>query len=148
MEIERKWMVTGWPEGLPMAAQLEMEQGYVAVRPTVRIRRESVVGGETHLVLCFKGEGTLSREEIETDIAPELYEKLKKLIGKPMILKTQRRYALPGGLTLEVNLVDEGQPGCRKKAVRPPSALLVGRQRSGSRLSPGLRRRNTALPLL
>ena len=112
MEIERKWMVTGWPEGLPMAAQLEMEQGYVAVRPTVRIRRESVVGGETHLVLCFKGEGTLSREEIETDIAPELYEKLKKLIGKPMILKTQRRYALPGGLTLEVNLVDEGQPGC------------------------------------
>lgn len=29
-----------------------------------------------------------------------------------MILKTQRRYALPGGLTLEVNLVDEGQPGC------------------------------------
>ena len=103
MEIERKWMVTGWPEGLPMAAQLEMEQGYVAVRPTVRIRRESVVGGETHLVLCFKGEGTLSREEIE---------KLKKLIGKPMILKTQRRYALPGGLTLEVNLVDEGQPSC------------------------------------
>ena len=61
-----------------MAAQLEMEQGYVAVRPTVRIRRESVLGGETHLVLCFKGEGTLSREEIETDIAPELYEKLKK----------------------------------------------------------------------
>ena len=40
MEIERKWMVTGWPEGLPMVAQLEM------------------------------------------------------------------------GLTLEVNLVDEGQPGC------------------------------------
>ena len=112
MEIERKWMVKGWPEGLPMTAQLEMEQGYVAVRPTVRIRRESVVGGETHLVLCFKGEGTLSREEIETDIDPELYEKLKKLIGKPMILKTQRRYALPGGLTLEVNLVDEGQPGC------------------------------------
>ena len=95
-----------------MTAQLEMEQGYVAVRPTVRIRRESVVGGETHLVLCFKGEGTLSREEIETDIDPELYEKLKHLIGKPMIQKTQRRYALPGGLTLEVNLVDEGQPGC------------------------------------
>ena len=31
--------------------------------------------------------------------------------GKPLIGKTRRSYALPGGLLLEVNLVDEGQPG-------------------------------------
>ena len=45
MEIERKWMVKGWPEGLPLQAEYEMEQGYLSVKPTVRIRRESKQGG-------------------------------------------------------------------------------------------------------
>ena len=65
MEIERKWMVTGWPEGLTQTSDYQMDQGYVSVRPTVRIRREALQGGRTALVLCFKGAGTLSREEIE-----------------------------------------------------------------------------------
>ena len=65
MEIERKWMVTGWPEGLTLTEEYRMDQGYISVRPTVRIRREALTGGPTHYVLCFKGAGTLSREEIE-----------------------------------------------------------------------------------
>ena len=67
MEIERKWMVTGWPEGLTQTSDYQMDQGYVSVRPTVRIRREALQGGRTALVLCFKGAGTLSREEILSD---------------------------------------------------------------------------------
>lgn len=51
MEIERKWMVTGWPEGLPMTEDYRMDQGYISVRPTVRIRREPA--GRRH------GAGTL-----------------------------------------------------------------------------------------
>ena len=43
MEIERKWMVTGWPEGLPMEEEFAMRQGYISVRPTVRIREEALV---------------------------------------------------------------------------------------------------------
>ena len=39
----------------------------------------------TALVLCFKGAGTLSREEIETEIDAELFAKLEHLIGKPLI---------------------------------------------------------------
>ena len=44
MEIERKWMVNGWPEGenfpaLPLKEEFAMRQGYISVRPTVRIRR-------------------------------------------------------------------------------------------------------------
>ena len=68
MEIERKWMVTGWPEGLTQTSDYQMDQGYVSVRPTVRIRREALQGGRTALVLCFKGAGTLSREEIEAEL--------------------------------------------------------------------------------
>lgn len=116
MEIERKWMVKGWPdEGL--RAQLgepvevyRMEQGYISVRPTVRIRREALQGGRTALVLCFKGAGGLAREEIESEVNATLFARLERLIGKPLIQKERRSYALPGGRLLEVNEVDAGQP--------------------------------------
>lgn len=54
MEIERKWMVNGWPEGLALKEEFAMRQGYISVRPTVRIREEALTGGKTHYVLCFK----------------------------------------------------------------------------------------------
>ena len=72
--------------------------------------REALAGGPTALVLCFKGAGTLSREEIETGIDAELFARLERLIGKPLIRKERRGYALPGGLTLEVNCVDPDRP--------------------------------------
>ena len=54
MEIERKWMVKGWPEGLSLREEFAMRQGYISVRPTVRIRKEALTGGETKYILCFK----------------------------------------------------------------------------------------------
>ena len=114
MEIERKWLTTGWPEGLQQIARYRMRQGYLCLRPTVRIREEALDGGKIAHVLCFKGptdaEG-LAREEIETEIELSLFQRLERLIGKPLIAKEQRRYSLPGGLVLEANRVDEGQPG-------------------------------------
>ena len=83
MEIERKWMVTGWPEGLPLLETYHMDQGYISVRPTVRIRREALEGGKTALVLCFKGAAGadgLSRKEIETEIDQPLFGQLEDLI--------------------------------------------------------------------
>ena len=52
MEIERKWMVNGWPEGegfpaLPLKEEFGMRQGYISVHPTVRIREEALKGGRT-----------------------------------------------------------------------------------------------------
>ncbi len=44
MEIERRWLVEGWPALTPSAV-LQMDQGYFAVRPAIRIRREAVLGG-------------------------------------------------------------------------------------------------------
>ena len=112
MEIERKWMVTNWPDekSFPLTETYQMDQGYISVRPTVRIRREALQGGRTALVLCFKGAGTLSREEIETEIDADLFARLEHLIGKPLIKKERRSYRLPDGLTLEVNCVDKGLP--------------------------------------
>ena len=110
MEIERKWMVKGWPQGLVPAAEYEMEQGYLSVRPTVRIRKEAKTGGETEYILCFKGKGGLARREIETPISPELFAQLGELIGWPLIPQLRRDYPRPGGLKLEVSRVDEGAP--------------------------------------
>ena len=56
MEIERKWMVNGWPEGegfpaLPLKEEFAMRQGYISVHPTVRIREEALKGGRTDYIL-------------------------------------------------------------------------------------------------
>ena len=40
LEIERKWMVNGFPD-LPLLFSQQMRQGYIATHPTVRIREES-----------------------------------------------------------------------------------------------------------
>ena len=97
MEIERKWMVNGWPEGLPLKEEFAMRQGYISVRPTVRIREEALTGGKTRYVLCFKSGGGLAREEIERDIDPELFNDLEtKIIGRPLIPKLRRQLPAAG----------------------------------------------------
>lgn len=109
MEIERKWLTRGWPQGDPDRV-IEMEQGYISVSPTVRIRSHRETGKADRYVLCFKSKGGLVRQEIETDIDKALFDQLRDFIGKPLVKKVQRRYNLPGGLVLEANQVDPGQP--------------------------------------
>ena len=105
MEIERRWLVNGWPE-LESSAVIFMDQGYFAVRPAVRVRREALEGGPCQYIVCFKGKGGLVREEIELPVNEAQYQSLAGMLSGPMIRKEQRRYPLPGGLTLEVNQVD------------------------------------------
>ena len=105
MEIERRWLVNGWPE-LEHAAVIQMDQGYFATHPAVRVRREARQGGPCQYIVCFKGKGGLVREEIELPVTAEQYQALAGMLTGPMIQKEQRRYPLPGGLILEVNQVD------------------------------------------
>ena len=113
MEIERKWMVDGWPEGLPLLRTAIMRQGYLCTRPTVRIREEAFAGGNTQFILCLKSAGSadgLVRQEIEIAIPEETFREIEKMIGIPLIEKERREYALSDGLILEVNDVDRGLP--------------------------------------
>mgnify|MGYP000169928283 CR=1 FL=1 len=57
MEIERKWMVAGWPDGLRETERYQMDQGYISVRPTVRIRREALAGGPSGAGALRQGRG-------------------------------------------------------------------------------------------
>ena len=122
MEIERKWMVTGWPSeqlGLQMLYEQSMRQGYVSVRPTVRIREEAMTGGNIEYVLCFKSGAGLVRKEIEMDIP-----------------KVRRTYALPDGLKLEVNHVDEGLPTEFWYAEIEYSTVSQAKEWDASKISP------------
>jgi adenylate cyclase len=110
MEIERKWDVTGWPEGLPCEVTYKMEQGYVSLDPTVRVRKEEQVGDRTAYVLCMKSHGSIARKEIEMEIPEDKFLEICDLIGIPLIRKTRKSYRLPDGHLLEVNHVDDGLP--------------------------------------
>ena len=110
VEIERKWLVGGWPsKELPLLYEQSMEQGYISVRPTVRFRSEKKAGEEPEYILCFKSSGGLSRKEIEFPVEKKIYDELKDLCGYEPVEKIRRTYELPGGLLLEVNHVDEGR---------------------------------------
>ncbi len=65
-----------------------MRQGYISVRPTVRIREEALKGGETAHILCFKSGSGLAREEIDAPSTRNCLMNWKqKIIGKPLIGK-------------------------------------------------------------
>ncbi len=59
MEIERKWIGEGLAGGAAPQGGICLRQGYISVRPTVRIREEALTGGRTDYILCFKSGGGL-----------------------------------------------------------------------------------------
>lgn len=105
MEIERKFLIDRFPD-LPLIYKAKQYQGYISINPVVRIRQEVSEYNEK-FVLCFKGQGTLAREEIEIDINKETFNKLKDLLNKPLIEKDYRVYSLDNH-RLECSLVDKG----------------------------------------
>ena len=72
MEIERKFLVDRFPEGLPLLKEAVVYQGYLCTHPTVRIRSTETADGVSY-VLCFKGKGTIARQEIEMDLTKEQF---------------------------------------------------------------------------
>ena len=118
LEIERKWMVKGWPsKQYKLLFSEQMRQGYISTKPTVRIREENTIFSkfekkpiQDNFVLCFKSSGLLTRKEIEMNISKEKFEELEDLIGCSLINKLRKTYLLPDGNHLEVNHVDEGLP--------------------------------------
>ncbi|ARP51017.1 MULTISPECIES: CYTH domain-containing protein [Caproicibacterium] len=109
MEIERKWLMTQKPVGLPVLDTVTQYQGYLCTHPAVRIRRTHSKDGDSYR-LCIKGKGTLVREEVELDLPAEKYEALARLLTKPLIRKDFTAFSLPGGLILEYSDVDIGLP--------------------------------------
>lgn len=88
MEIERKFLAD--PSGLDLSLyrKKEMSQGYVSTDPVIRIRRS-----DGDYILTVKNGGLLVREEFETPLSAEQYEKLSRKVEGIFLSKT--RYLIP-----------------------------------------------------
>ena len=108
LEIERKFLMSGFPEGLELLSEIYIEQGYVSFDPEVRIRKAVVLeNGQEEYYLTIKGEGDLARREIETAITREFYEDTADFLGRTVVKKDYKKYKF-GSWELEVSLVDAG----------------------------------------
>lgn len=119
LEIERKYIMKGFPEellnseeyhdlGLKCLREVDIRQGYLSVEPEVRLHwAKDTATGEENYRLTLKGNGTLSRTEVITDVSCEFYEEAKKMLPAKMIDKLYRKYQY-GNLLLEVCHVDVG----------------------------------------
>jgi len=108
LEIERKFLMDGFPTELELLSEVYIEQGYVSFTPEVRIRKAVVRDSKKEeYYLTIKGEGDLARREIETEISREFYEDTAGFLGSNVVKKDYKKYRL-GNWELEVSLVDPG----------------------------------------
>jgi adenylate cyclase len=89
-EIERKFLVRKerLPKELPEGD--ELEQGYLSVDPTVRVRLVTGHDGTRHAELTIKGKGLLSRQEFNYPIPNEDAEALLAMCARSL-RKVRRR---------------------------------------------------------
>ena len=91
-EIERKFLVH--KDQLPTLPEgAKLSQGYLAYRPTVRVRTEDGPGDTKKAYITIKGAGLVGRDEFEYDIPFEEAQQLLKLATDALVVKT--RYKLP-----------------------------------------------------
>jgi adenylate cyclase len=101
MEVERKFLLAGRPDGLDAHPAQRLEQGYLAIDPAgaeVRVRRKD----DKTLMTVKSGIGLVRAEE-EFAVEPELFDRLWPLTGDRRVVKTRYLVPLDGGLTAEVD---------------------------------------------
>lgn len=119
LEIERKFIMKGFPEeilsekeydasGLELLREVDIRQGYISIEPEVRLHRAKDLWSlKDNFRLTLKGNGSLTRTEIMTDVSEEFYEEAKAMLPGCMIQKLYHKYQY-GEFLLEVCRVDPG----------------------------------------
>jgi len=99
MEIERKFLLHSIPFNIDQYKQTEIEQAYISIDPTIRLRRCN-----NDYFLTIKQNGFLARDEAEFIITKKQYDYLWNKIETNVINKTRVYIPLPDGLTAEVDI--------------------------------------------
>ena len=105
MEIERKWILQRVPTEFRLVRNSQVEQFYISTSPEVRLRHNPASNEPFRITI--KGEGTLSREEIETQVSENFYTQVKEFVNKSPIKKDDSIFNC-GGYPLAVSVVDDG----------------------------------------
>lgn len=114
MEIERKFLLPSLPDLEPEKVAIVC-QGYISTEPEVRIRSQEIIQGQDNeghgpgyrdYLLTVKGDGNLSRKEIETHIDEDLFQQLAAFIQHPLIRKEFYLYYYRGH-HLEISIIED-----------------------------------------
>lgn len=106
MEIERKFAVVKIPNDLEKYEREEIEQGYLCIKPTVRIRKSN---DEYTLNYKWKQKGLEEKVAIQNieytmPLTQENYEILLKKIENNLIIKDRYKIPIKDGLTVELDV--------------------------------------------
>lgn len=106
MEIERKFKVLELPKDLESYEKEEIEQGYLCIKPTVRIRKSN-----DNYFLNYKWKNKNIKEnkaiqniEHEMPLTKENYEHLLSKIDNNLIKKTRYKIPIDNNLTVELDV--------------------------------------------
>lgn len=106
MEIERKFKVKRLPENLDECKKNEIEQGYLCIKPTVRIRKSN-----DKYTLNYKWKDPNIKEksaiqniEYEMPLTEQNYKILFNKVENNMIIKTRYSIKLDDGLNVELDV--------------------------------------------
>ena len=105
MEIERKFLIKELPANIDDYECRHIEQGYLNVKPAIRVRRD-----EDKYYMTYKGPGVLSHDEYNLPLDGDSFEHL--ITKADGIIIRKRRYMIPddrydGRYTIELDIFDE-----------------------------------------
>lgn len=101
MEIERKFLIKKeqLPTNLESYPNDTLEQAYIITNPVLRIRKKN-----DSYILTYKGQGLMTREEVEFPLTQEAYEKLLTKTDGNIITKTRYKIPEKNNLTIELDI--------------------------------------------
>lgn len=109
MEIERKWLLKGFPSDIyKIRRKYFINQSYLSTQGEVRIRSMEELNineSSFEYFLSFKTTGNLVREEVEIQIDLDTYKRLFDMIDYSPIQKEYRQYYV-AGFIVEISKVD------------------------------------------
>jgi adenylate cyclase len=111
LEIERKFFLPAFPEGLITAGELKVagrktiEQTYLALTESeeIRVRKLTQEGTDPTYTHTFKRGHGLSREEAEYSISSDIYRQLLDGSGRAPLIKTRTKVLDPLGRLFEID---------------------------------------------
>jgi len=112
-EKERKWLLSGLPQGLTQIYQADVIQGYISFCPEVRVRKEmnrlnfrdNHAEPDIYFQTVKHGHGVL-RDHYEIELSEAQFEEIKGSVHYP-VFKKYYRYYLDKHHKLEVNQVSQ-----------------------------------------